>query len=103
MKLSYINYKPQTMSLTTDKLQKAVDIIFARYDFNHNNTIEPNEMISVINSGLRELGKIGNATFADAREFIQLADADRDERLSKKEMMELFRKITTRYSETARI
>lgn len=55
-------------------------------------------MIAVINTGLREIGKIGNATFADAREFIQLADKDKDEKLSKKEMEELFSKIINRYS-----
>jgi hypothetical protein len=50
-----------------------------------------------MNMGLRFLGRTPNATFADAREFIAYADANKDEALSKKEMFVLLKRIMSRY------
>ncbi len=58
------------MNITDDLVKEAVDKIFDKIDVNRDSYLDINEVISLINMGLRFLGKVPNATFSDAKEFI---------------------------------
>lgn len=87
------------MSATDQLVREAVEHIFQKMDVNHDSYLDINEVISLLNSGLRFLGKKSSATYADAKDFIAYADANRDEELSKQEMFALLKKIMSRYNQ----
>lgn len=66
------------MNNTDQLVRQAVDQIFSKMDINHDSYLDANEIITLLNMGLRFLGKKSSATFADAKEFIAYADANRD-------------------------
>jgi|JI6StandDraft_1071083.scaffolds.fasta_scaffold609222_1 Ca2+-binding EF-hand superfamily protein len=86
------------MSTTDQLVREAVDQIFQKMDQNHDSYLDAHEVITLLNMGLRHLGKHGSATFSDAKEFIAYADANRDDELSKEEMFVLLKKIMSRYN-----
>jgi Ca2+-binding EF-hand superfamily protein len=84
------------MSYSPEDIQKAVDSVFEQYDFNRNNLLEINELMAMINSGLRKLNKKAKSNPNDAKEFLAIADINHDDYISRAELLHLFTKILAR-------
>jgi Ca2+-binding EF-hand superfamily protein len=66
-------------------------------DKNGDEVLELREIITFLNNGLRSVGKTPNATFADARSFLEAYDSNRDRVISKQEMFQIIKTIIYRY------
>jgi Ca2+-binding EF-hand superfamily protein len=85
------------MSLSDQQIQKAVDEIFKKVDFNHDNKLNLHEVISMMNMSLRYLGRPANATFHDAEEYINFVDTNKNHEISKEELFKHLKIILARY------
>ena len=57
---------------------EAVEKIFKEVDLDGNSRLNLPEVISLLNMGLRAMGKKGNATFQDAEDYLKYVDENKD-------------------------
>ncbi len=84
------------MSLSNEQLRQVVDTLFQKYDQNRNGLLELREVTLLINSSLRHSRAGMKFTMSDARDFMNIADKNHDEKMSKEELYDLFLKIFKR-------
>ena len=82
------------MSFSEEELIKAVDAVFKCYDFDNSGTLEVQEVTSLINDALKQMKQTKKVSQAEVNQFINSVDVNKDQKISKQELLEIFRKIT---------
>ena len=72
------------------QIKDSIDYIFQKYDDNHNNLLEKNEVLTLVRDALRHIGSKHEPTPLEITEFIQHVDKNNDGELSKEELQKAF-------------
>ena len=78
---------------TDDQLRQAIDFIFNRYDKDHNNVLDYQEVKEVVSDAFRNVNNAREITDEDIKKFVGAVDTDADGRISKQELLMIFKKI----------
>lgn len=71
-------------------------MIFERYDADRNGFLELREVTLLINSTLRHYSTGLKVKMGDAKAFMEIADINNDEKISREELYKLFEKLLNR-------
>jgi Ca2+-binding EF-hand superfamily protein len=71
------------MSYSDAELRIAVDEVFKKFDADHNNSLDKNEVTNLINEALTHLKAGKNVTQAEVETFIKATDTSGDGRIQK--------------------
>lgn len=84
------------MSISDVQLHQVIEKLFETYDKNRNGFLELKEITQMINITLRHSQITQKFTIQDAHEFVKLADKNKDEKISKDELFQLFKRTLNR-------
>ena len=79
---------------TDDQLRQAIDAVFQKYDVDKSNTLDLNELKGVISDAFKQLGANRSVEMADVKKFINAVDKNNDQKITKSELFEIFKKIS---------
>lgn len=79
---------------TDDQLRQAIDAVFTKYDTDKSNTLDLNELKGVISDAFKQLGANRSVEAADVKKFINAVDKNNDQKITKLELFEIFKKIS---------
>lgn len=79
---------------TDDQLRQAIDAVFQKYDVDKSNTLDLNELKGVISDAFKQLGANRSVEMADVKKFINAVDKNNDQKITKLELFEIFKKIS---------
>ena len=85
------------MDVTDDRLRKAVDEVFQKYDINADSRLENFQIINLLKDTLKYLGKARQTNSVEVRQFIEYADINKDNKIDKEEMLVVFKKAIINY------
>lgn len=86
------------MDVTEERLRKAVEEVFQKYDINADSRLENFEIQNLFKDTLRYLGKPREANLVEVKQFIEYADLNKDNKIDKEEMLVVFKKALLNYS-----
>ena len=75
-----------------NSIRQAIDVIFTKYDLDHNGTLDMSEVRTVINDAFRNYGSNRSITDEDVKRFVQAVDVNSDGAISKDELFQVFKK-----------
>lgn len=78
---------------TDDQLRQAIDAVFNKYDVDKSNTLDLNELRDVITDAFKQLGATRAVNESDVKKFIGAVDKNNDQKITKLELFEIFKKI----------
>ena len=71
------------MSIPDSVLRKAIDVIYSKYDKNHSNTLDKNELVGCFNELLRMSGSKMQVNSFIMKQILKRMDKDNDGVISK--------------------
>ncbi len=81
------------MSYSEKDLEKAVEGVFNSYDTDKSGTLEAQEVTNLINDALKQMKQRKKVTEEEVNQFIRSVDTDKDQKINKKELLEIFKKV----------
>jgi hypothetical protein len=80
------------LGYTADEIKQAVNFIFKKYDTNHDNFLDRQEVKKLIGSSLLHMGQSHAPTELEIVEFIEAMDKNSDGKLSRDELEKAFKR-----------
>lgn len=77
-----------------EKLRDIVDSLFAQYDKDNNGALDKLEIRNLYNETLMQQGHNRKATDEEVNELLELADGNKDDTITKEELLKIFRKVS---------
>jgi Ca2+-binding EF-hand superfamily protein len=81
------------MSYGEEQLKQAVDAVFTKYDADHNNYLDSNEVFNLIQDALKHMKSTRTVTKGEVDGFIAAVDKSGDGKIQKTELYEIFKKV----------
>lgn len=81
------------MNHSDEHLRAVIDKIFWQFDKNKNGTLELREVAEMINLTLKHNNIMKKFSIDDAKDFLVIADSNKDNKISKNEMFVLLKKM----------
>lgn len=77
------------------ELKAAIDAVFSKYDKDKNNSLDFGEIRELLNDAYAQIGNPKTITDADVKKFASAVDKDSDGKITKSELLEIFKRIVT--------
>lgn len=84
------------MSYSDQDLRNAVDQVFNQFDQDKSHTLDRSEIVKVLNQLFINLKANRQASQQEVDKFLQLVDTNKDGKLTKMELFEVFKRITSK-------
>ena len=84
-------------------MRDAIDAVFDKYDTDHSNTVDVNQVCDFINDALNHMKSNRKVTQAQVNQLIPSVDKSGDGRLHKPEIFQIFKKAAFSYFWAIRI
>jgi len=81
------------MSVTDQQINEAVNEVFARYDTDKSNSLDPKEVYSIVKDAFANLDASKKVTQEEVDELVKIADKNGDGKIQRNELFDLFKKI----------
>lgn len=81
------------MSYKESDLEKAVEAVFKSYDTDKSGTLEAQQVTNLINDALKQMQQSRKVTQAEVDQFIATVDSDKDKKINRAELLEIFKKV----------
>ncbi len=81
------------MSYTDQQLRDAVDAVFAKFDTDNSNSLDANEVGSLINAALKHMNAGRQVSPQEVDGFVKAVDKSGDGKIQKPELFEIFKKV----------
>jgi Ca2+-binding EF-hand superfamily protein len=82
------------MVYSDKQLKDAVDAVFDQFDKDGSNTLDAQEVASLINAALANMKIKRQATQNDVQSLIHAVDKNNDGKIGRPELFEIFKKVT---------
>ncbi len=80
-------------SKSDDKFEKAVNAIFDKYDKDKSGFLDKAEVVQVINAALAQMEGGRKASAAEVEDLVRKSDTNQDQKISREELLVLFKKV----------
>lgn len=81
------------MSYTEEQLRQAVDQVFLKYDKDQSGFLDFSESTAIVSDALKQMNTQKQPTEQDVRNLLELADENKDNKISKEELFNVFKKL----------
>lgn len=81
------------MSYTEEQLKQAVDQIFIKYDKDHSGFLDFSESTQIVYDALKSMNTGRQPTEQDVKDLLDAADENKDQKISKEELLNVFKKF----------
>ena len=81
------------MGYTDQQLRDAVDAVFAQFDKDGSNSLDPQECCNLINAAMSHMNAGKQVSQAEVQQFIDAVDKSGDGKVQKPELFQIFRKV----------
>lgn len=81
-------------SYNSGDLTNAIDLVFQKYDKDKSDSLDTSEITALITDVYAKLGK--KVTEEDTKKFISVVDNNGDGKISKAELLQIFKKILSK-------
>lgn len=78
---------------TDEQLRASIDAVFNKYDKDHNNSLDYDEIRDLLNDAYAQIGNHKVITDEDVKKFASAVDKDADGRITKSELFEIFKRV----------
>lgn len=83
----------EDMSYSDQQIRDAVDAVFKAFDTDNSNSLDANEVQSLINAALKHMNANRQVNADEIAKFIKAVDSSGDGKIQKPELFEIFKKV----------